>query len=502
MIFLPLRHCMTLVRNMSKIAALSLAMMLSACSVTPTTPITHLQVCQQQLHSLQQLTRQHHTRDAQYIDVQHFSTYRSNRFWSAFDIDAMDEEQLSAWRKQLHTLGMQSLNIEWQNLPADAKQKWKDQHQLDTINAFMQRCDAPLFQASLQHNVKPADFIIPDSYSSLQRFFGLYTITQHGAASSIAEYQADMRNRFETFQWDEHPKAIVYRPTESAPLTNAKHWLAEASRNHPLQVPVLSESNLLSLAQFHAPALRIHQQSAADRIGKAQWKNGERIIQSNEPVVYFNSSYIRYQNRILLQLNYTAWFSERPKPSEYDWYGGKLDGLMWRVTLQANGDVLFYDSIHPCGCYHSVHIPKQSPLRHQLLQSQPEGQGESILEPILFFTSTLPSQTAQPLLTMEPATHYLVAVAESSSDLSLEPNVQPYRLEPYDQLRALSNDEGFQNWFDEDGIIASSKRFERFFLWPLGVPNAGAMRQQGHHAIAFVGKRHFDEPSVERLLGL
>ena len=56
--------------------------------------------------------------------------------------------------------------------------------------------------------------------------------------------------------------------------------------------------------------------------------------------------------------------------------------------------------------------------------------------------------------------------------------------------------------FDADGLIASSARRERFFLWPLGVENTGAMRQQGNHAIAFAGKRHFDEASVETLLDL
>ena len=27
----------------------------------------------------------------------------------------------------------------------------------------------------------------------------------------------------------------------------------------------------------------------------------------------------------------------------------------------------------------------------------------------------------------------------------------------------------------------------------MGIPNAGAMRQWGHHATAFVGRRHFDD---------
>ena len=33
----------------------------------------------------------------------------------------------------------------------------------------------------------------------------------------------------------------------------------------------------------------------------------------------------------------------------------------------------------------------------------------------------------------------------------------------------------------------------------MGIPSAGAMRQWGRHATAFVGRRHFDEPFlVER----
>jgi len=31
-------------------------------------------------------------------------------------------------------------------------------------------------------------------------------------------------------------------------------------------------------------------------------------------------------------------------------------------------------------------------------------------------------------------------------------------------------------------------------LWPMGVASAGAMRQWGRHATAFIGRRHFDDP--------
>ena len=48
--------------------------------------------------------------------------------------------------------------------------------------------------------------------------------------------------------------------------------------------------------------------------------------------------------------------------------------------------------------------------------------------------------------------------------------------------------------FGPDGIVAGTERGERWLFWPMGVPNAGAMRSRGHHAIAFVGTRHFDDP--------
>ena len=31
---------------------------------------------------------------------------------------------------------------------------------------------------------------------------------------------------------------------------------------------------------------------------------------------------------------------------------GRLDGVVWRVTLAPDGEPLVYDTMHPCGCYH------------------------------------------------------------------------------------------------------------------------------------------------------
>jgi hypothetical protein len=44
--------------------------------------------------------------------------------------------------------------------------------------------------------------------------------------------------------------------------------------------------------------------------------------------------------------------------------------------------------------------------------------------------------------------------------------------------------------------MPGTERGERFFLWPMGIESAGQMRQWGHHATAFVGRRHFDDPNL------
>ena len=48
--------------------------------------------------------------------------------------------------------------------------------------------------------------------------------------------------------------------------------------------------------------------------------------------------------------------------------------------------------------------------------------------------------------------------------------------------------------------LPGSQRPERFLLWPMGVRSAGAMRQWGHHPVAFLGRRRFDDARLIELL--
>jgi hypothetical protein len=72
-----------------------------------------------------------------------------------------------------------------------------------------------------------------------------------------------------------------------------------------------------------------------------------------------------------------------------------------------------------------------------------------------------------------------------------------YELRPYDELRSLGDlSGGRRSLFGPDGLIAGTERAERFLFWPMGIASAGAMRQWGRHATAFVGRRHFDDADL------
>jgi hypothetical protein len=190
-------------------------------------------------------------------------------------------------------------------------------------------------------------------------------------------------------------------------------------------------------------------------------------------------------SRWLLQLVHTIWFPERPRRGKVDFLAGRLDGIVWRVTLAPDGEPLLYDSIHPCGCYH-VFFP--TPRARPRPAPDP-------LEEWAFVPHSLPriAEGERPVVRLASATHYIERVGLVRGPDSLT----RYAFYPYDELRSLPRlGGGSRSVFGPDGLIAGTERLERWFFWPMGVPSAGAMRQWGRHATAFVGRRHFDDADL------
>jgi hypothetical protein len=436
-------------------------------------------------------------RDAQDARVAGFPYLRSNRLLASLRPAAEGSNaSLHALAERMMALDFEARRYEIMNLPAgqvadmhDASDRVGLRMALDRTESCAQLLrDIDLARPeSRQALLERAG--VPDDYRDLYRVLGLYPITRFFLAAGVRRYEEETRRAFQA-EPSLPPGANLLRlaPPPGAALSHKRAALIlERAAANPLGIPKPDEPELQELFAAYAPSFEIAVQADYDRIGAPRWlRNGTAPeVDGAQQVVYAHPAWTRYRDRVLLQLVYTIWFSERPPQSEGDILAGRLDGLTWRVTLAPDGAPLLYDSIHPCGCYH-LFFPTP---RAQALPA-PGG-----LEEWMFSPQSLPSiaETERPLLRIASGTHYLekVSVVRGSDSLAR------YELRPYGELRSvLRLDGGRASVFGADGLVPGSERPERSLFWPSGIVSAGAMRQWGRHATAFVGRRHFDDADL------
>jgi len=265
--------------------------------------------------------------------------------------------------------------------------------------------------------------------------------------------------------------------------------LARAAGN-PLGIPEPGESDLSEILATYAPTFDVEVRGDYDRFGALRWlpQGIAPAVDGGQLVVYAHPAWTSYRGRVLLQLVYTIWFPERPPESPGDMLAGKLDGVTWRVTLAPDGEPLLYDAIHPCGCYHLFFPTARA-------RALPAPQAAGSLEEWMFAPQTLPrvAEGERTVLRIASGTHYIERVTLARGADSLV----RYQLRPYAELRSMQREgRGRASAFGPDGLVPGTERTERFLFWPSGVASAGAMRQWGRHATAFVGRRHFDEADL------
>ena len=326
---------------------------------------------------------------------------------------------------------------------------------------------------------------VPDDYSTARRVAGLYALTRIPFAAGVRRWESETSAAFVREQPATSLPRIRYAPPPAAPRSREalERMLATSSAN-PLGLPEPAAQDLADLLAAFAPSFEVEVAGDYDRFGQLRWLRGREIpsVDAAQQVVYAQVARTHYRGRVLLQLVYTIWFPERPPSEPGEILAGLLDGLTWRVTLAPDGEPLVYDTIHPCGCYHMFF-----PTPRARALPAPNGFDEWAFSP-----QQLPRVQAgeRPVLHVASGTHYI----ERVSLVRGTDSVAHYELRDYDELRSLARlDGGSRSAFGPDGMIAGTERPERYLYWPTGVRSAGAMRQWGRHATAFVGRRHFDD---------
>jgi hypothetical protein len=419
--------------------------------------------------------------------IEGFPYLRVDRMHASFASGPLSDDQFAQWVARLGALDRDARRAELANLPAAERERLRARHgdleqALDGCRDIESDID---LHAGQRRQLLRTRARVEDDYDAWKRVVGLYWLTRVPFASGVQGYQREAEAVFQTplERLPVHGRLVAYAPERGDPLSpqEVAAVLTRAADN-PLRVPDPPQDDLDRLFRTFAPIWVVDERDGNDRIGRLTLNaKGRPQVDTDRPVVYRRVAHTRVHDATLLQLVYSTWFPARPEPSAFDLLGGHLDGIVWRVTLAPDGTPLLFDSIHNCGCYHQFFpTPRAQPL------PQPDTLDETAFIPQRL-DAVLPGQPI--VLRVEAGTHYLQRASVGAEQKA----VSAYAFVPDDALRALPYAGGSRSAFRSDGIVPGSQRGERYFFWPMGVRDAGAMRQWGRHATAFVGRRHFDE---------
>ena len=477
-----------------------LALVLAAGCVTVEAPLRDtrgspslaIEACAQWFKQLDDTIDRAGARDAGAYRVPGFPYLRVDRFAASFRDEIKDNEPaFNAWVGLLKTLDADARDYELQNLPRgsfpilDATDKAAAKTETAACAARLASED---LASATQRSLLLARAEVPDNYSSWKRALGLYPITSIPFMQGVERWHAESTAMFQAARADTATarNSIMYEPFASGASAARIAEIFSRLKTDALGVPQLGAEDRATLFAAYAPLYEIETTRPHDRFGPLFWLgNIAPDVDVTRPVAYTRLAYTRDHGRTLVQFVYTIWFPERPASGAVDILAGKLDGVVFRVTIGADGAPLVYDTMHPCGCYH-MFFPT---ARVQALPA-PEPGIEWAFVPI-----TLPAMTAAQRIVVRIAsrTHYIVDVRPGAG----VEVATPYRFADDNELRAIPVGNGVtRSAFGPDGIVAGTERGERFLFWPMGIDNSGAMRQWGRHATAFIGRRHFDDADL------
>jgi hypothetical protein len=471
-----------------------LAVLLAGCAMLPvptrserigeTGPLGN---CADFFASLDKRTRAAGVLDPGVFRVKNYPYLRVNRFLASFRAEVNGQAAFEAWASRMQSLDQEARQYEIANLPDSAVAI------LDAVNGRaglykkVVSCGDLLKEADFRDIENQQDLLnrvsVPDEYIVLRRVLGIYPLTRLFVSHGVSKWHAAAHKSF-SIEPPVNRQTIRYVPDQKIDRRSMGPIFAPTKRD-ALGIPVYSPEQRESLFRMYAPVWEIQIQSEDDRIGTPIWNDkGVLDVDTRKPLTYTLLSFTRFGKQILTQLNYIVWFPSRPKQSDWDLYGGLLDGLNYRVTLDSHGVPLLYETVHNCGCYYKAYPTKRLQTRAKIDYAEP---------PLILMAADLNPSRDFVTVSMESRTHYVQHFYRLPR--KFHPEAAAYSLADYGQLRSLFYSGGARrSMFDQYSLAPGSERLERFILWPTGVLSPGGMRQWGRHAVAFAGRRHFDDP--------
>lgn len=439
------------------IASLAMALAAGACSTLAPAPLPE-DDCSRWFAQLDAAVDAAGVRDAQDERLDGFAGLRVDRFGQA----TRAATPFEPWLARAAALDRAAREVETANLPP-ALFPLGDAADAPAARRRSEDCRAA-WPARLAANAEARSALlqraeVPDRYSTGLRALGLYPLVRWPFFAGVNAWQ------------DRHQRSVERWTTAPPPLQR----FVPADATVPLVFEIEQQPGG-ALAPF-------------DRFGVPGWRDDSaRVpqVDTTQPVVYRRHAQALHAGRVLRQDVFTLWFPERPLRGRFDLLGGALDGVIVRLTYGPDGTPWMLDTIHACGCYHLFFPAEGVRLRDDA----------PLDEEWAFVPGRLPALRPGErwAVRIASATHYVSAVVRDGGATT---PARRYTLRDEHDLRSLPlPGAGARSLYGADGLVRGSERGERFLFWPMGIASAGAMRQWGHHATAFVGRRHFDDPNL------
>jgi hypothetical protein len=449
-----------------------------------------IQACVDWFKRLDEVVDRAGVRDAEAYRIPGFPYLRVSRVLASFRQQAeKDSNAFAAWEKHLRALDERARSYELKNLPQNLLAELGANSRSEAA-AHTDRCADSLAMLDATNASRRPVLVeraqVPDDYDDLKRTVGFYPAVSVAFFEFSKKWQTEAASMFEQTASGaiEQQNLVRYQPPDNAASAQRVASIIKNAKMDTLGIPQFGAREAETLFATFAPVFEIETTGEYDRFGPLRWGASETPeVDVSRPTVYRRLAFTRYGGRTLVQLVYMIWFPERPQSNPLDPLSGKLDGIIFRVTLDQSGHPLVYDSIHLCGCYHMFFpTPRVRPI------PPPDPKVEWA-----FIPRTLPAIEApqRVLVRVTTRSHYLTDVHPETGGHGVI-----YTMADDSELRSLPTAEGTRSAFGPNGIVPGTDRGERMVTWPLGIESAGAMREWGRHATALVGRRQFDDSDL------
>ncbi len=508
----------------------SALLLFAGCAVVPPTAPgseapTVQQACRSWFSALDMQVDATAGRDAGPMRVAGFPYLRTDRFTASLSDRLLPQRSgvvvvpaaHTAWVQRLRLLDNLARRHELANLPLANRQALARRFELasdaNALTQFTQDCGTRLAAIDLatpwQIERLGEKLMAPDDYVEAYRVLGLYPLTRIPFLAGARKFETETRQRFAAnIQATPAQPRLILTPRVDATWPTLQQQdirtIMRAASDNALGVPMPGSDQSEQLLRHFAPIWDIAIKSTDDLPGALTWDEAAQhdrqatpVVDILKPVVYRQLAHTRLGERSLLQLVYTVWFGARTATIQpIDLLAGRIDGVVWRVTLSPEGMPLVYDSMHACGCYH-MFFPVGGVTERAAPADAP---GEWAFSPR---AAPALASGERLVLRLAAASHYLDGLDVRSAQAPTDADVA-HQWRNYDELRSLAlPGGGSRSVFDAQGFMPGTHRLESWLFWPMGIARAGAMRQWGRHATAFVGRRHFDDARlIERRFNL